>query len=982
MKLLVPQAVTLPLCLALACGIGSFSNLELEVFDGCARIFGPLMPIVCVWETRGRTLSACWQGVLGLIIGTVLVVPMMSLACTSLPAMLAGLTLASMLILVPDAQVVVQKVALLTVGVQLCLQAAETWKDSGACSMNPSKTLVAGLLGVAASLAVTLFPGLCACATADAERLIEVSRQSAAEAAAILCFSRSVGDHEASFLTARAESLLQVSDEARKKALALVEAVEWEEWWSSKLASALNLRRDDTSYAEFSESGAVPVGQCLRRLCPKLASVQHVISEMLLTCQVSRGSQPQEHGAIPCPTSFVASRHFAVTDCLGSNETVTMVEVLWDQWRRSCATYDTILAQPMSHLADCMLLLYGEKARRLPGEVTVRASNPRKPVSPVRQGNSELMATCLRDLNTALVSARKAAFYPEGAADRESVASAIALWGTAVSRLVIVFCAIELPPLLNSISGALLAGPAAAVQAQPSGRLASLKEKAAPSAHEFRSLLDSLKQRFCGGHSVRQSAQLYSNNRWVFALRLTIAINVAVALGFVTVGSGASAAAAVIIIGPRKLTEVKGSWRGAGLRIQGTVVGALSAALLIRFVFWIRYQQAFDSGAGETAEAGGGDGEGGRAGGGGMSRANKVLPYVLVLPFVFVVSFFKSTTPITGAVLVALITPYVMLLDPRVHAHPSDAQGVDVNSYVNGWIFERLWLTSLGVLACVVVELAVLPASLRSMLREQIGNNLDNCALVLDDVFSAAVCQACGVANGEEVEVVLGTVMAGVDRQRLLLHELLDEHGSWLMPKASLEAGLPRTLEVELDASFASMCRALALMNLVVRRCYTHSHKAAGVDADNGKFLGSQCGGGGGDKEVEELKTSLKELAPPLTRFKAVTWEYMRALGVEVRGIDALGRDITGSLLSAASESAALLAKVCVCVCVCVLIFCIARVSPDVCVCVSVSVCVCVSVCLCVCVCMYVYKHTHTHIYIYIYVYICMYVYIISYRPS
>jgi len=648
MKLLVPQAVTLPLRMALACGLGSFSNLELEVFDGCARIFGPLMPIVCVWETRGGTLNACWQGVLGLIIGTVLVVPMMSLACTSLQAMLAGLTLASMLILVPDSQVVAQKVAWLTVGLQLCLQAAETWKDSGACSMNPLKTLVAGLLGVAASLAVTLFPGLCACATADAERLIAVSRQSAAEAAAILCFSRSVGDHEGSFLTARAESLLQVSDEARKKALALVEAVEWEVWWSSKLAAALNLRRDDTSYAEFSEWGAAPVGQCLRRICTKLALLQHVISEMLLTCQVSRGSQHQEHGAIPCPTSFVASKHFAVTDRLGSSETVTMVEVLWDRWRRACATYDNILAQPMSHLADCMLLLYGEKARRLPGEVTVRAINPRTPVS-ARQGNAELMATCLRDLNTAVVSARKAAFYPEGAADRESVASAIALWGTAVSRLVIVFCAIELPPLLNSISGAPLVGPAAAVQSQPSGRLSSLKEKAASSAHEFRSLLDSLKQRFCGGHSVRQSAQLYSNNRWVFALRLTIAINVAVALGFATMGRGAAAAAAVIIIGPRKLTQVKGSWRGAGLRIQGTVVGALSAVLLIRFVFWIRYQQAFDAGAGESVESGG-DGEKGRGGEGGMSRVNKVLAYVLVLPFVFVVSFFKSTASITGAV--------------------------------------------------------------------------------------------------------------------------------------------------------------------------------------------------------------------------------------------------------------------------------------------------------------------------------------------
>ena len=32
-----------------------------------------------------------------------------------------------------------------------------------------------------------------------------------------------------------------------------------------------------------------------------------------------------------------------------------------------------------------------------------------------------------------------------------------------------------------------------------------------------------------------------------------------------------------------------------------------------------------------------------------MSRVNKVLAYVLVLPFVFVVSFFKSTASITGA---------------------------------------------------------------------------------------------------------------------------------------------------------------------------------------------------------------------------------------------------------------------------------------------------------------------------------------------
>ena len=166
--------------------------------------------------------------------------------------------------------------------------------------------------------------------------------------------------------------------------------------------------------------------------------------------------------------------------------------------------------------------------------------------------------------------------------------------------------------------------------------------------------------------------------------------------------------------------------------MQGTVVGALAAALLIRGVFWMR-DQAFEER---------------------LRLADKVLPYVLVLPLVFSMAFFKTNTRITGAVLVALITPYVMLLDPRVHSHPSDTQDdtdPDVNSYVNGLIFERLWLTSIGVLACVAVELAVLPASLRTMLREQMADNLDNCALALDEVISASACEACGSANGQEV---------------------------------------------------------------------------------------------------------------------------------------------------------------------------------------------------------------------------------------
>jgi len=54
--------LSFPLRLTISCGLASLVNLEVcDFLTGGARIFGPLMPMICSAPTLGGTLESCWK---------------------------------------------------------------------------------------------------------------------------------------------------------------------------------------------------------------------------------------------------------------------------------------------------------------------------------------------------------------------------------------------------------------------------------------------------------------------------------------------------------------------------------------------------------------------------------------------------------------------------------------------------------------------------------------------------------------------------------------------------------------------------------------------------------------------------------------------------------------------------------------------------------------------------------------------------------
>jgi hypothetical protein len=339
--------VGLPLRLTAACALSSLVYQEHRFFEGSIRIFGPLLAMVCSNGTLGATIDACWQGALGLLLGSMLSIPCVWLAYSSLAAAFACTMLGTMLILVPDLPGTAQKIAWLFITVLLNVSAAEGFEGTDPCCLSVWKSLLVGLLGIAATLVIALAPiGLCKHALVDAESLIGSAELYAKEATAVLCFSRSVGSEEASILTNNAEVLLLASEEARRGALALFGPAAWEDWlWSS--ACWHTTRRPSTSYLELSDNGPIrlpaqrPAENLVDR-ASRVATIQLTVSDMLICCQQVRTGQQQApvDAQALCPSTFAASSACAST----AAAQVLMVKHICDRWRYSCATFDSILA--------------------------------------------------------------------------------------------------------------------------------------------------------------------------------------------------------------------------------------------------------------------------------------------------------------------------------------------------------------------------------------------------------------------------------------------------------------------------------------------------------------------------------------------------------------------------------------------------------------------------------------------------------------
>ena len=333
---------------------------------------------------------------MGLLIGTALAVPMVQVASPG--GALVCQTVGSLFILVPALSVIAQKVACLTLVVSLNMAVERGL--GGNEHVDPLKTLFAGLLGVVATLMAALLPLLRHKAQQDAEGLLASSEQTAAEATAMLCFTRSVGKEECTVLTVRAQSLLHKSEASRKRAQELVASAKWE------LACACTQRRraPNKSIAQFSArrgSGSAARPDMSERL-GQLAMIQHTAAEMLLCCQeTQKGRRYQGHAQIPCPTTFEASHYFGHTAGADDGAQVQMVGKLWAHWRLKVATFDSMLAWPMRQLGDS--LLSSEKTD---------------------------LPRAAAHLRRALAQARKAAFYPDIESERHEISTCIALWGS------------------------------------------------------------------------------------------------------------------------------------------------------------------------------------------------------------------------------------------------------------------------------------------------------------------------------------------------------------------------------------------------------------------------------------------------------------------------------------------------------------------------------------------------------------------------
>jgi bacterioferritin-associated ferredoxin len=292
----------------------------------------------------------------------------------------------------------------------------------------------------------------------------------------------------------------------------------------------------------------------------------------------------------------------------------------------------------------------------------------------------------------------------------------------------------------------------------------------------------------------------------MYALKLASSAAVAGALGWALTGNGSWATLTVSFVGTREGSAVGGSFNTAMLRMQGTVIGALFA-----FVVVVVLPGTLASGVG----------------------AGRLL---LLAFFTFLTTYLRLNPEYSYAGVVAAFTAYIVALGVPDGADPQGAR-----SYAH----RRIEQNVLGLMVLVVVEVVLLPTYAsdagRRAAAETVRATEHAAELVYDASAVGTDCGRCRRRAAADAQTALDDVKDCLSAQNTLLVQAAVEPHLW-SPKFPLAPY--QTLAVDLE----SVRRILGLMRAALA--------AMSMRRDDNSMNGK-----------EDPRAQVRELLTPTDRF-------------------------------------------------------------------------------------------------------------------
>mmetsp|Transcript_15765 Transcript_15765/g.52756 ORF Transcript_15765/g.52756 Transcript_15765/m.52756 type:complete len:968 (-) Transcript_15765:61-2964(-) len=511
-----------PLRQTLACGLSCLINLEGDNKIFGAKIFAPLVSLVCITPHLGSTLKTCEMAVLGLVVAAILGFPMAFIITPNLLVLHVLLTVSSILILLPSLNPLTAKLALVILTVLLTSAREDESSLQRQCCGSPLQDLASAAAGLLAALVVALLPLPGSRARNIAESTMAEAETNAANAAALLCHSIGAGRSKRAILAAHAQILIVKSVRCQERVRMLLPDVSWE------LHLFALLRFPDRLFYSSMEEPSHLIDHIAKRL-EQLSRVDAALFGILRCLNndnyedsvVASWSTIQRSDSMELQSDFITQRN-------------------WDGWEHIAAVKALhISVQTQLEVLRTGIVDATENLGQVFSELAVVRGyeNRLKIIADLEQA--------VKLLDRATYDARKKAFYSSG---NDHTEQAIAALGPPTSRLFLLFCIMEVGKIWTDISP-----PVRAPKSLISDRIRSM-------------WID------------------FSRSRILYVFKLTLAINLALAAGIYCTGSGMWAAVAVCMVGPRSLMEVGGSFRAAKLRLSGTGGGAIFAAVVMILV--------------------------------------------------------------------------------------------------------------------------------------------------------------------------------------------------------------------------------------------------------------------------------------------------------------------------------------------------------------------------------------------------------------
>jgi len=727
---------------ALACGLASLPHLFFEdkrLFSllGTGMLFAAICSTFVSQATLGATLRVAFLCARACSGGGLLAAAVVAAVGTSDAAIYVSLVLGSLLIVLPTVSPVTTRMAWATY--VACLASALELRGDFS-RLFPLKLAFASLVGTAAAVLLVLprWPGSRALALSTSA-LASCGRDAAA-AALSLSSVLSAGEARYGLLRAHADARMACAAGQRDSVLRVAEELAWETGLAARsfVVTRLELLRQVELYIR---------GTALALRAQREEDAHQ--SEQLLHLKRAGGGADGD-------CSEVATRAAALT---------AQREAILETYQAQALAMDAMLAQPAQQLAQAVCALMPSVMCE-PGSGNEAAARRR------------CLAEALTAFDVAVTDARTALFYAPrsdcgDAAKSEAqarVEAMLAISGPRVGRYLFCFC-------LRSLAVAVLASTEAAKAAHPPQQQ---PQQPLPLRLRLRALMRSL--------SLPPDP-----SRWVYALKLTAAVTAAMAAGAAMSGSGLWSSLSVAFIAPRENASkhAGGSFRTAGLRLFGTIVGAIWGFGSYAVVATLDSSQQLRTG----------------------------IALLLLAVGVFIFGLVRHSPRHAYGAIVAQFTPYVMG-DMPMGASPRT------------WAYRRIEMNLIGVLIFVAVELFVLPRRAAHALREELAGGLCSASTAVAAVWEAQLaggggaCAACRAAAAADVALQVAALAASVARQRGLLAEMADEP-DWAPLSAASHAAPPIRACTVLVEEQARLVNLLGLMHAVLADAASHDEGEA-----------------------------------------------------------------------------------------------------------------------------------------------------------